>query len=315
MKFRNILIYLAAGTVFFAEGAETVFSSDFSAQKWNKASAWTIEGNQAKAIQTPGKWPALTHSIQLEGNNFYRCTFQYRTSRSTDPSDKLLLNFRRKYHFSYPTATEWTTASAFFHFADSGKGDLTFQLEGKSPFQLELREIKVEKLSADDLKKIRIDFGNDGGPMPSFFRKHYWKNAEGNLEVVSAEDHIEGGKAMRITARTNKGQNRLSVYSLPLPLEPEKRYRLSLWAKADTTTPFPFCIDGYVAGQKKHWYKGTQTKLTPRWEKQSMEFSGPVLAEYPQMNKRTAYLVFAIPASEEKKGINIHSIELERLEE
>ena len=315
MKLQKILIFLAMGALFSAGGTETIFSSDFSSQKWNKASAWTIEGNLAKAIQTPGRWPAFFHSIALEGNNFYRCTFQYRTSQSTDASDKLLLNVLKKYHFSYPPATEWTTASAFFYFADPGKGDLKFQLEGKSPFHLELREIKVEKLSADDLKKIRIDFKKDGGPMPSFFRKHLWKNAEGALQIVPAEDHIEAGKALRITGRTNEGKKRLSVYSLSLPLEPEKRYRLSLWAKADAQTPFFFYIDGYVAGQKKHWYKSSQTKLTPRWEKLSMEFSGPTLAEHPQMNKRTAYLIFTIPASEKETGINIQSIELERVEE
>ncbi len=83
--------------------------------------------------------------------------------------------------------------------------------------------------------------------------------------------------------------------------------------EADAQTPFFFYIDGYVAGQKKHWYKGSQTKLTPRWEKQSMEFSGPSLTEHPQMTKRTAYLIFTIPASEKETGINIHSVELEQL--
>ncbi len=313
-KFRNFLLLLASGILFPATAAETVFSSDFAAQKWNKAPAWTIEGDTAKATQIPGKWPALSYPISLDGNNFYRCTFQYRTSGPTNASDKLLLHVHKKYNFAYPTATEWTTTSAYFYLVNSGKGDLTFQLEGKTPFQLQLRKITLEKLSANDLKKLRIDFKKDGGPMPSFFRKHFWKNTEGSLQVVPAEDHIEGGKAMRITAQAKSGKKQLSVYSLHLPLEPEKRYRLSLWAKADTQTPFSFYIDGYVSGQKKHWYKGTQTKLTPRWEKQIMEFSGPALAEHPQMNKRTAYLIFSFPASENETGINIQSIELERLD-
>ncbi len=315
MKLQKILFLAAAGTLFGATGAETVFSSDFAAQKWNRAPAWTIEGETAKATQIPGKWPALSYPISLEGNNFYRCSFQYRTSGSTDSSDKLLLHVHKKYHFSYPPVTEWTTSYAYFHAADSGKGDLTFQLEGKSPFQLQLRKIQVEKLSADDRKRIRVDFASDSGPMPAFFRKHFWKNAEGALQVVPAEDHIEGGKAMRITARAKTGKTQPSVYSLHLPLEPEKRYRLSLWAKADTQTPFSFYIDGYVGGQKKHWYKGTQTKLTPRWEKQSIEFSGPSLTEHPQMAKQTAYLVFTFPAEEKEKTIRIHSVELEQLGE
>ena len=313
MKLQKILFLAAAGTLFGATGAETVFSSDFSAQKWNRAPAWTIEGDTAKATQTPGKWPALSYPIPLEKNNFYRCSFQYRTSGSTDSSDKLLLHVHKKYNFSYPPVTEWTTSYAYFHAADSGKGDLMFQLEGKSPFQLQIRKIQVEKLSADDRKRIRVDFASDNGPMPAFFRKHFWKNAEGSLQVVPAEDHIEGGKAMRITARAKTGKTQLSVYSLHLPLEPGKRYRLSLWAKADPQTPFSFYIDGYVSGQKKHWYKGTRTKLTARWEKQSMEFSGPAVAEYPQMAKQTAYLVFSFPAEESEKTIHIHSVELEQL--
>ena len=315
MKLRKILLFLAMGTLFSAGGAEAVFTADFAAQKWNRAPAWSIEGDTAKAAQVPGKWPALSHPISLKGNNFYRCSFQYRTSGQTNASDRFLLHVHKKYNFAYPPVTEWTATSAYFYLADSGKGDLTFQLEGKSPFHLQLRKIKVEKLSVDDLKKIRIDFRTDGGPMPAFFRKHLWKNAEGSLQVVPAECHIEGGKAMRITARATGKKTRLSVYSLPLPLEPEKRCRLSFWAKADTQTPLFFYIDGYVSGQKKHWYKGSQTKLTPRWEKQSMEFSTPSLAAHPQMDKRTAYFIFTIPASERETGINIQSIELEQLGE
>ena len=44
-----------------------------------------------------------------------------------------------------------------------------------------------------------------------------------------------------------------------------------------------------------------------------MEFSGPAVAEYPQMAKQTAYLVFSFPAEESEKTIHIHSVELEQL--
>ena len=53
MKLQKILFLAAAGTLFGATGAETVFSSDFAAQKWNRAPAWTIEGDTAKATQIP----------------------------------------------------------------------------------------------------------------------------------------------------------------------------------------------------------------------------------------------------------------------
>lgn len=314
MKLSTLLFLFVPGLLLTASASETVFRSDFARQKWLTAPAWTIRGNTATATQEPGKWPAAATAVPLEADTFYECTFRYKTSGPTAPDDEISLNLHTKYQFAYPPSADWTTAKAFFYSKEASKGNLTIRLSGKSPFRVEVKDIELKKLASTDLERIQIDFEQDGGPAPAFFRKHDWKNAAGRLELADAEDHVEGGKAMKIEYQAKAGtRTGLAVYSHVLPVEPEKKYRLSFWGKAETQTPLSFGVDGYVHGQSKHWYAHRQIGLSSQWKKYSLEFTGPSLAVHPQMEKRTAYLNFSFPATENSNALFLKSVTLEQI--
>ncbi len=307
-----VLTTMLCASVLAVSAAEAVSAVGFPPQKkWNKDSRWNFAEGTAWAVQTPGKWPALSTTVPLEADTFYELTFDYRTSDSKDAEDKLICHCSAN-HFGFPPVTKWTQGKAYFYSDVKKDGKLIFQLEGKSAFRIELRNIALKKLASSDLKQIKVDFEKDGGPMPAFFRKHAWKETAGALEVVEADDHITGGKAMKISLRREKKRG-ASVYSLPLPLEPEKKYRLSFWAKAGVRIPFQFGVDGYIRGFR-HWYKQQNVALETGWRKYALEFSGPVLAEFPGMAKRTAYLNLGAGAQEGENTVMIKDIVLEQME-
>ena len=293
---KMIVSAVLCASVLTVLAAETVLNAGFSAQKWSKASEWNFTNDSAQAVQTPGKYPGLSTAVPLEADAFYELTFDYRTSGAKDPGDALLCHCSGN-GFRFPPVTGWTQGKGYFHNGEKKNGKLLFQLTGKSAYRLELRNVVLKKLAPSDLKRIPVDFEKDGGPMPAFFRKHDWNGVTGSLEVVEAEDHISGGKAMKVSLRSGEKRN-AAVYSLVLPLEPEKKYSLSFWAKARTQTSLRFGIDGYIRGYR-HWYRQRTVSVEAGWRKYALEFSGPSLAEFPGMAKRTAYLNFGLSAQEE----------------
>lgn len=306
-----ILSAVLCVSILTATAAETVLNAGFSPQKWSKASEWNFTNDSALAVQTPGKYPWLSTAVPLEADTFYELTFDYRTSGAKASGDALLCHCSGN-HFQFPPVTGWTQGKGYFYNGEKKNEKLLFQLTGKSAYHLKLRNVVLKKLAPSDLKQIKVDFERDGGPMPFFFRKHFWKEAAGALEIVEADDHITGGKAMKITLQREKKWV-ATVYSFPLPLEPKKKYRLSLWAKAGVRVPFQLGIDGYVRGFR-HWYKQKTIALETGWRKYTLEFSGPELAEFPGMAKRTAYLSFGVGAQDGKNTVLIKDIVLEQVE-
>ena len=55
----------------------------------------------------------------------------------------------------------------------------------------------------------------------------------GTLTVVSAADHIDGGKAMRLKWDSENPPERINAVSVPVPVIPGKVYRVGGWFKAD----------------------------------------------------------------------------------
>ena len=104
-----------------------------------------------------------------------------------------------------------------------------------------------------------------------------FRNSASLLELIPAEDHIEGGYAVKLTPE--KGV-RAGVESVCLPAEGNRNYRASVWLKADRELPVIFTADGWVSGEK-HFYRFRKVLVTPEW--QCYSFETPELARFRGM--------------------------------
>ncbi len=274
---------LGAGTL---HAAAAVFNADFSDPKWQHSTAWKLSGDAATGRQQPNGYPFIGYRLQFAENTDYKISFQYRCSNFESPENRLVLSVGDRQEAAFPCEKENSLAVAYVRL-EKPADRFKLQLQGPEAFQVELKELCIVSLDDRDLSKIAVDFDTDGGAVPSFFRKHDWSNP-GRLAVVPAEEHIEGGRAMRVEPGTDKGN--YPVYSLPLPMKPEKKYKLAFWGRAEKATGIRLGMDGYLNGQTRHWYKTEAFRLDPEWREYSMVFDSPNLNEFPHMSKGNAYL-------------------------
>ena len=98
------------------------------------------------------------------------------------------------------------------------------------------------------------------------------RNTNYKFEYTGAEDHIDGGKALRFRPENGK---KAAIQSAAFPVLPGKEYQISLWLKASAAIPAAFFIDGWVPGGKKHWYRMKKIRLETGWQEYSIRFTAP----------------------------------------
>jgi len=275
-----------------ASGAESVLKGDLDQQKLTKVKTWKVEGNTATGVQIPNKWPSILLTLDLEGNTFYRISYEYQLQEGTE-KDSLTFKIGGKTILRQIANSEWTKTAGYFYSEKAGKQKIQIYLEGPTAFRASFRDLKIEKLAPEEIKKITVDFNADAGPNPSFFFKHSPKSDAWKLEIVPAEDFVDEGKTLKVTnTAENKGCN---VRSYNLPLELNKNYRLTFWAKAKKPVTISVWADGYLRGAKKHFYRSAKYKLAEEWKQFTLEFKSPTEEEHPQMAKRTICIALTLP--------------------
>lgn len=269
--------------------AEVICPADFNDPAWQRNGGWKLSGKVASARQQPNTYPTLVRRLALAADTYYKISFEYRCTDFSSSDSRLVL-FAGDRETVFACAKTDTLAVAYVRL-EKPADLLKLQLQGPDAFGVEIKNFIAESLSESDLQKITVDFNADGGPAPSFWRKQNWPGP-GELTVVGAEEHIEGGRALRVAPGADKGN--FGVYSNLLPLQPGKKYKLSFWGRATQPTGIRLGLDGYLAGQAKHWHKLGAFQLTPEWQVYSMLFDSPDLKEYPYMAKGTAYFNLGI---------------------
>ena len=289
MKMTIFTAVFAAAALTF--GAESGLKGDLYQQK-ARSQAWKVDGNTASGVQEPNRWPSIYLTLDLEGNTFYRISYEYQIQDGTK-KDSLNVNVGKKNILQHIANAGWSKASGYFYNAEAGKPTMQFCMQGPTAFRASFRDLKVEKLSPENLKKITIDFNENAGPEPAFFYKHSPNSDAWKLEIVPAEDFIDGGKALRITNTSEKAG--CNTFSYLLPVELTKDYKLTFWAKAAKPLTASVTADGYIRGAKKHFYRSAKYQLTTEWKQYTHDFKTPTEEEHPQMAKRTLRIVLSLP--------------------
>ena len=289
MKMTIFTAVFAAAALTF--GAESGLKGDLYQQK-ARSQAWKVDGNTASGVQEPNRWPSIYLTLDLEGNTFYRISYEYQIQDGTK-KDSLNVNVGKKNILQHIANAGWSKASGYFYNAEAGKPTMQFCMQGPTAFRASFRDLKVEKLSPENLKKITIDFNENAGPEPAFFYKHSPKSDAWKVEIVPTEDFVDEGNVLKVT---NTAENAgCHVRSHQLPLELNKNYRLTFWAKTKKPVTISVWADGYLRGAKKHFYRYAKYKLAEEWKQFTLEFKSPTEEEHPQMAKRTICLVLNLP--------------------
>ena len=290
-------IFTAISAAFFAfavqtSGAESVLKGDLDQQKMSKGQSWKVEGNTATGVQIPKKWPSILLSPDLEGNTFYRISYEYQLRNGTE-KDSFNVKIGGDLILRHIANAGWSKTIGYFYNEEAGKKKMQMYLEGPTEFHASFRDLKIEKLSPEEVKKITVDFNADAGPNPAFFYKHSPKSDAWKLELVPAEDFVDEGNALKVT---NTAENAgCHARSHKLPIELDRNYQLTFWAKTKKPVTVSVRVDGYVRGTKKHYYRSAKYPLTEEWKQFTLEFKSPTEEEYPQMRKRTVCIVLNLP--------------------
>lgn len=275
-------------------GEELVLKGDQDHLKISKGQTWKVKNNTASGVQIPNKWPSIYLSLNLEGNTFYRVSYEYQIQNGTE-KDYIKFYIKEKLYLHHTANAGWSKCIGYFYNKDAGKETMRIYLEGRTAFHASFRNLKIAKLSQEDLKTITVDFNADAGPTPVFFYKHSPKTDAWKLEIVPAEDFVDEGNSLKIT---NTADNvSCNARSQILPLELNKNYRLTFWAKSKKPVTISVWIDGYIRGVKKHFYRFAKYQLTEEWKQFTLDFKSPTEAEHPQMKKRTICIVLILPKS------------------
>ena len=146
---------------------------------------------------------------------------------------------------------------------------------------------KIEKLSAEALKKAVMP--ENGSVVSNWIQPGWMKNAL-KVELVDAADHIDEGKAVKITAPESFYAKRpASVQSNSLPLVPDTEYRVTAWVKGNGVGTGIIGVNSWYNTKVKHYYCSGNIAVTKEWTQVEFRFRTPSLKEHPQLEKRVTH--------------------------
>lgn len=230
---------------------------------------------------TPGKLTCVTWKTPLK-KGYYGYSLEYRGVGEVPPQTVLKTavkpevqpeQYRRGWDVAEFSET-WKRISSIFYMPADGTARTDAYVECKVPASVMVRNVKLFPLSEKELASVKVETSSD----LVLQWKLLWRfrNTASRLELVPAEDHIEGGYAVKLTPEPG---TLAGVESVSLPAEETRNYRASVWLKADRELPVRFTADGWTSGEK-HFYRYRKVLVTPEWQRYSFEFKTPELARY-----------------------------------
>ena len=226
---------------------------------------------------TPGKLTCVTWKTPLK-KGYYGYSLEYRGVGEVPPQTVLKTAVKpEEYRRGWDVAEfseAWKRVAGVFYMPADGTARMDAYVECKVPASVMVRNVKLFPLSEKELASVKVETSSD--LMLQWKLLWRFRNSSSRLELVSAEDHIEGGHAVKLTPEPG---TRAGVESVSLPAEGNRNYRASVWLKADRELPVIFTADGWTAGEK-HFYRFRKISVAPEWQRYSFEFKTPELARY-----------------------------------
>jgi len=261
MNFKAILIILAGFIFAFpVRAAELVFQGFGKPWVFYSGTEYSEDKESVSMPVLPGGMYIGTRQNLITGT--YACSFEYKFAEKS-PSDA-------QFQFSCTSAPplylnlapnrEWTPVK--LRIANTKPGTVKFGLGIIFPEKniLELRKFTIERLSANDFKKLEYPIGKSAVP--------YWFNRSSDRKntVLSggpADDHALGGSMIQLKAGPEfDPAGSLCLMTLNEPLPKGKNYRLTFWSKSDKEGTVRAAVSDHY-----HTYK-----ISPEWKQEQFEF-------------------------------------------
>ncbi len=286
---KTTLAFLFAGLTIALSGATQLPVNEFSS--WKIPQNWKHTADQLEYPFT--KWSSASTALELKKEGLHRVTFRYRTPGAAGVPLKIRIG--TKVAAAFPATETWSLATVYFR--EKSPVPFAFIAEGKNPYTLQIKEVKLEALEDADCRKIHLSA--DDGVSP-------FRTMKGDAhQTVKVTDHIDEGSAFLC-----RGSGAKDIRSIELPATPGKRYRLTFWTKGTLGT-LRATVDGGWFPNTKYWSFGETIPVSEEWKKFSMEFRYPTEKEYPYLKRGLLSCRFSIPDGQ--KELFLKGIELEEL--
>lgn len=297
-----LLAGLLAGTL----SAETNWKA------WVRPAGTVGEGDTAKFSAPAGKRTSFETKILLEKGHFYKVSFDL--DFPGDAPEMFKCGF---FSPELPFA---------FNEFKTGKGKISpvTYLYAKQDLDLWFRcyfvagtDLKgifsnpeFKKLSSDDLKKITLSEKTEN--VSDWFQPSWMKNAL-KLESVDAVDHIDEGKALKISVPAGFQGRTADLRSNPIPLLPETDYKITAWVKGGGMGTGTIGVDAWIRNGIKHYYANGSVAVSKEWKKVEFKFRTPSAAEQPALEYRSARAKFGFRPNAELTKVQLKDFTLEQV--
>ena len=275
-----LLAGLLAGTVC----AETNWKA------WARPAGSTAEGDKVTFTAPAGKRTEFITRVNLEKEHFYRISFELDFPGAAPESYKYGLNKIEELPYSFVEMKNARGKTAPVIYTYAGE-DMETYFRVYFAANAEVKGVfanpKIEKLSAGALKKAVMP--ENGTIVSNWIQPSWMKNAL-KVELVDAADHIDEGKAVKITAPESFYAKRpASVHSNSLPLVPDTDYRVTAWVKGNGVGTGIIGVNSWYNTKVKHYYCSGNIAVTKAWTQVEFKFRTPSLKEHPQLEKRVTH--------------------------
>lgn len=272
-----LLAGLLAGTVC----AETNWKA------WARPAGSTAEGDKVTFTAPAGKRTEFMTRVNLEKEHFYRISFELDFPGAAPESYKYGLNKIEELPYSFVEMKNARGKTAPVIYTYAGEDMETYfrvYFVANAEVKGVLANPKIEKLSAGALKKAVMP---ENGTIVSNWIQPSWMKKALKVELVDAADHIDEGKAVKITAPESFYAKRpASVLSNSLPLVPDTDYRVTAWVKGNGVGTGTIGVNSWYNNKVKHYYCSGNIAVTKEWTQVEFRFRTPSLKEHPQLEKR-----------------------------
>ena len=248
-----------------------LFSENFLPQNPHEYGRSNVTIQKYGSIQLnskKGAWCALQKKVALK-KGYYRISFDHNAPAGVVMKINASLtskkDFGREYADLAADGSNHTLAGYIFLPEDD---TLKINIFADGNGNIDVRNIRLEPFAAGDLT---LEISDKASP---FWGPQWaYRNTKYKFGYVDADDHIDGGKALRIRPEGGKAA---IFQSFHFPVLPGKNYEMTFWLKASADVRAVLHVDGWVNGEGvRHWYKTAGVRLGKEWQEFKLAFTSP----------------------------------------
>ena len=226
--------------------------------------------------------------VQIAANTYYRMTLWCRSEAvdTTYVSGILFYAVNGTIPIFGNTAltgesTQWFPITHYFFSGDTKEAAMSFGsrfMEGKVWFDdAEMVPVTSAQLRENLVPNADFDYGEIGKFPISWTDLLRWLGDKRPPVKISlaAAGFIKGEKSLMLDGSTVAADGEGGVQSTYVPVMTGSNYVLSVWIKGTAGISARLMVDGFVGGQKAHWYQQKYVSASDTWHKETLEVKIP----------------------------------------